>query len=49
MKLLIFIRKKKIESDINYQMKYNIENNNFDLNLIQQNIKNTLKILKIIK
>ena len=25
-------------------MKYNIENNNFDLNLIQQNIKNKFNI-----
>ena len=44
MKLLIFIRKKKIEKDINYQMKFNIENNIFDLNLIKQNIKNKLNI-----
>ena len=43
MKLLIFI-KKKFESDINYQMKYNIENNIFNLNLIKQNIQNKLNI-----
>ena len=40
--IINFYKKKKIESDINYQMKYNIENNNFDLSLIQQNIKNKL-------
>ena len=42
--IINFYKKKKIESLINYQMKYNIENNNFDLSLIQQNIKNKLNI-----
>ena len=42
--IINFYKKKKIESNINYQMKYNIENNNFDLNLIKQNIKNKLNI-----
>ena len=42
--IINFYKKKKIESNINYQMKYNIENNNFDLSLIKQNIKNKLNI-----
>ena len=42
--IINFYKKKKIESDINYQMKYNIENNNFDLTLIKQNINNKLII-----
>ena len=44
--IINFYKKKKIESNINYQMKYNIENNNFDLTLIKQNIQNKLIIQK---
>ena len=55
--IINFYKKKKIKKDINYQMKYNIKNIIFDLNLIQQNIKNKLniqineinKLLKILK
>ena len=42
--IINFYKKKKIESDINYQMKYNIENNNFDLSLTKQKIQNKLNI-----
>ena len=40
--IIEFYKKKKIESDINYQMKANIINNYFDLTEIKQIIQNSL-------
>ena len=40
--IIDFYKRKKTESDINYQMKANIENNYFDLSQITQKIKNKL-------
>ena len=36
--IINFYKKKKIESNINYQMKFNIENNYYVLNLINKKL-----------
>ena len=36
---IIYFYKKKIESYINYQTKSNVENNFFNISIIEQNIK----------
>ena len=41
-KIIDFYKKKKIENEINYQMKSNIENNYFNLNQIKDEIQNKL-------
>ena len=40
--IIDFYKKKKIENDINYQMKSNIQNNYFNLNQIKDKIQNKL-------